>query len=303
MQILPFNKYEFVQSFSDFYVNQQQKGFPIISGTNFLHSFVYKLSDGVYSESSSNFQIEIYDNFEELVFRINSKEIIHKIYEKDNSWYYMYNGDQIPCLDLGCGFYYAKIGSYFTDWFSVLSDYSNLTKIKVKSIYNTKEIPYSLGFQQTLYLENRILEPELIKNTVSEIDSIGKESVSSIIYRNIYKINLYNLPNNIYRFIEHLDSCTDITVIYLSKEIKVMKNQFKSKSTRDKTDIGTFNSEISFVEDFTEKVNFCENTSIKLVSEIKIMPIVDCFEYNPIDSIEVDCEVQENYHATVLVLY
>lgn len=303
MQILPLRKYEFVESFNDLYVNQQQKGFSVITGNNFLPSFIYKLSTGFYIDSLSDFDIKIYDNYNELVFQINSQEVIHKVYKNGTSWYYMYNGDQTQCLDLGCGFYYMKIGEYYSDWFKVVSDLSLLTRIVAKSKYNTKEVPYSLGFQQTLYLENRLLEPELISNTISDIDSTGKETVSSVIYRNNYKLNLYNLPASVSHFLQHLESCTDVTVYFLSKEISVMKNQFKCKSTRDTIDIGTFNSEISFTESVTEKINFCENTLFEVVSEVKVPEISECFEYNPIESIDIDCEVEENYHATVLVLY
>jgi hypothetical protein len=302
MQVLPFRKYEFVESFNDYYVNQQQKGFSVVTGKDFLPSFVVKLIDGVYIPSTSDFNIRIYDVFDDLVFEINSKNVIHKVYKNSTSWYYMYNGDFINCMDLSCGYYYCKINDYYSDWFKVISDFSDCIKIVAKSKFNTFELPYSLEFKQTLIIESKLLEPEIITNTISDIDSIGNENVSSVVYRKLYKLNLYSLPSNISHFLQHLESCTDITVYYLSKIVTVMKNQFKTKSTRNTSDIGTFDCEISFTEDFAEKINYCENNSIEVVSEVKFIEETECIEI--VDDIFVESECIEDeltYIVTVIV--
>lgn len=302
MQIFPFKKYEFVETFNDSYQNQSERPFSIITGRNFLPSFVYKLSDFVYLESMSNFDIQICDVFDDVVFSVNSKSIINKICKISNSYFYTYLGDEIQCLDLDCGYYYCKIGDYYSDWFKVVSDLSQFTKIVCKSTFNTSELPYSLGFKQTIYLDHKLLEPEIITNTISDIDTIGIEVVSSVVYKKSYKLNIYNVPSNISHFFQHLESCTDVTVSYLSKSVKVMANQFKTKSTRDASGIGTFNCEISFVDEFIEKVNFCENDEISLVSEVKMVPFTECFEVEDDINVTTECiEDELTYTVTIII--
>lgn len=78
------------------------------------------------------------------------------VFTDGTSDYYVYFGAAITGFNLACGRYYLDVKGQFSEVFTVVDRLDSLLKVEWKNSTDIAGLPYSLGFQQRLYLNAAI---------------------------------------------------------------------------------------------------------------------------------------------------
>lgn len=238
--------------------------------------------------------VDIGSNIETVIPSINIK---HDCFFLDNKYVLIFGTKAVECYRFYCDSAYKFIfNNYESEVFYPVKNIDNYTRFELSNKFDVSGIPFQANFKSIFWLDLPILKfkPKLYQE--SEVVG-GKKVTTKTIISDLYENTLGSIPKFLNDVLYLMYICDNIKVVSNQKEYIFTNNDISISTEED--DYYGYNTSISF--ELKKMSSNCEKHDYKRVNN-NYTPYI-CIEPNPIISIDVDCEVSENYYATVLILY